>query len=108
MVREREFSAAFSGGPIEASIEDESAESLAARFSAAFSGGPIEASSFLSFRDHSDPHFPLLLAAAPLKRDSSNVMTAFFAFSAAFSGGPIEALFLWTHTARLSFIFRCF
>jgi len=38
------------------------------------------------------PDFPLLLAAAPLKRaEESNVRRIRMAFSAAFSGGPIEA-----------------
>ena len=41
-----EFSAAFSGGPIEASAARPDARRRAA-FSAAFSGGPIEAKSLL-------------------------------------------------------------
>ena len=65
-IRRRPFSAAFSGGPIEASTPP-SASTAASAFSAAFSGGPIEA-------------LPALVRAGIVVR-----------FSAAFSGGPIEA-----------------
>jgi len=61
------FSAAFSGGPIEAWGSGVKFDRMIGLFSAAFSGGPIEAGS-----DHSRKRF-------------------LFIFSAAFSGGPIEA-----------------
>ncbi len=62
------------------------------QFSAAFSGGPIEAASSPTRSRALATYFPLLLAAAPLKLvtwaarrlDEKE-------FSAAFSGGPIEA-----------------
>jgi len=40
------------------------------RFSAAFSGGPIEAFVSVAAPEGSGAYFPLLLAAAPLKRDA--------------------------------------
>jgi len=59
------FSAAFSGGPIEAAC---AARRRTRRrgFSAAFSGGPIEAGDGLA-EAFGATNFPLLLAAAPLK-----------------------------------------
>ena len=60
------FSAAFSGGPIEAGRSVVFSIEISPEFSAAFSGGPIEASRS-EVLHYSRPNFPLLLAAAPLK-----------------------------------------
>ena len=78
-------------------------------FSAAFSGGPIEAAAGRPDVPEAYSYFPLLLAAAPLKlRTSICQRRAATAFSAAFSGGPIEASLAsdGPHDDRL--IFRCF
>jgi len=62
-----------------------------AAFSAAFSGGPIEGRHQYLGTTRSVLHFPLLLAAAPLKDIVSiDHRTIDGRFSAAFSGGPIE------------------
>ena len=62
------------------------------RFSAAFSGGPIEALRSAARSAAFAAYFPLLLAAAPLKPGAARSdARRRAAFSAAFSGGPIEA-----------------
>jgi len=66
----RPFSAAFSGGPIEASGVIRSMRPVFGSFSAAFSGGPIEAWMKGSSTGRDASNFPLLLAAAPLKQPS--------------------------------------
>jgi len=64
------FSAAFSGGPIEATTVFVFL-AVQALFSAAFSGGPIEAWGKDSVVLAHIADFPLLLAAAPLKPSQS-------------------------------------
>jgi len=66
IIRER-FSAAFSGGPIEAAYGSSFVSPVISGFSAAFSGGPIEASNITRASPERPAYFPLLLAAAPLK-----------------------------------------
>ena len=112
----RRFSAAFSGGPIEALSFGTPHHRCPSNFPLLLAAAPLKPQAPKLRCPRAEDHFPLLLAAAPLKRASQRqarrlasnfplllaaaplkpvarviALAPFRRFSAAFSGGPIEA-----------------
>jgi len=78
------------------------------RFSAAFSGGPIEAGMASSFQ-HRNQHFPLLLAAAPLKHARTEIKPrAIVHFPLLLAAAPLKPGTPIIVGDELTGIFRCF
>jgi len=102
------FSAAFSGGPIEAR-ESDRAQPSPCQFSAAFSGGPIEATRPAGRSATARRDFPLLLAAAPLKRRSrASTMPRAGDFPLLLAAAPLKQGPSSASRPETGDIFRCF